>query len=447
MSCTDTDTIVAIATAPGAGGVGIVRVSGPRAMDIAAAIAARAPRPRQAVRAAFRAADGEAIDDGILLAFPAPNSFTGEDVAELQAHGSPVALQRLVQRCCELGARPARPGEFSQRAFLNGKLDLVQAEAIADLIAASDLRAARAARRSLDGVFSRQVDAIATRMLRLRIHVEAAIDFVDEPIETLGLPQVAGALADVRTRLQALLQQAERGRRLRDGLHAVLLGPPNAGKSSLLNALAGDARAIVSNVAGTTRDVLRETVRIDGLELVLADTAGLREGGDAIEREGMRRARAELARADLALLVVDAADPCAGSGQLADAAADVPLRLWIHNKADLLACPPPAGQDRVYVSALTGAGLDTLHAALRRLAAAGAPDAAEGEFSARARQVDGLRRTLDHAATAAAELGHGHLDLAAEELRLAHDALGEITGRISADQMLGHIFASFCIGK
>ncbi|WP_374012703.1 tRNA uridine-5-carboxymethylaminomethyl(34) synthesis GTPase MnmE [Pseudoxanthomonas koreensis] len=442
-----TDTIAAIATAPGAGGVGIVRLSGPRALDIARAISGRDLQPRRALRAGFAAADGEPIDDGIVLAFPAPHSFTGEDVAELQAHGSPVALRRLVERCCELGARPARPGEFSQRAFLNGKLDLVQAEAIADLIAAADLRAARAARRSLEGVFSQRIAAIAEVLLRLRVHVEAAIDFVDEPIDTLGLPQVAAELGGLRARLLTLLQQAERGRRLRDGLHAVLLGPPNAGKSSLLNALAGDARAIVADVAGTTRDVLRETVRIDGLELVLADTAGLREGGDAIEREGMRRARAELERADLALLVVDARDPRAGRAALADAAAAVPLRLWIHNKADLLAEPPPPVDDTLHVSALTGAGLEALHVALRRMAASGAPDAAEGEFSARARQVEGLRQTLGHADAAAAELGNARLELAAEELRLAHDALGDIIGRVSADQMLGHIFSSFCIGK
>src|SRR5690606_32985524 len=315
------------------------------------------PAPRRALRAFFREADGAVIDDGIVLAFPGPHSFTGEDVAELQAHGSPVLLQRLVERCRELGARQARPGEFSERAFLNGKLDLVQAEAIADLIAASDLRAARAARRSLEGAFSRQAEDIAAELLRLRIHVEAAIDFVDEPIETLGLPQVAAGLQRLRAALEQLLQRAERGRRLRDGLHAVLLGRPNAGKSSLLNALAGDARAIVADVAGTTRDVLREVVRIDGLELVAADTAGLREGGDAIEREGMRRARAEVARADLALLVLDARDPEPDRALLEEVAREVPLKLWIHNKADLLPVPP-AGDGALYVSALTGQGLD-----------------------------------------------------------------------------------------
>ena len=441
------DTIAAIATAPGAGGVGIVRLSGPDALAIAATLCGREPVARTAMRAHFRDADGVVIDDGIVLAFPNPHSFTGEDVAELQAHGSPVLLQRLVERCCELGARQARPGEFSERAFLNGKLDLVQAEAIADLIAAADLRAARAARRSLEGVFSRQVEEAADGLLRLRIHVEAAIDFVDEPIETLGLPQVAASLQRLRDGLAELLQRAERGRRLRDGLHAVLLGPPNAGKSSLLNALAGDARAIVADVAGTTRDVLRETVRIDGLELVLADTAGLREGGDAIEREGMRRARAEVERADLALLVLDARDPQADRAALEQAAREVPLKLWIHNKADLLPSLPAPVEGEIHVSALTGQGLEQLHQALRGLAAGGAPEAAEGEFSARARHLQALRRTLQASADAAAELQAGHLELAAEQLRMAHNALGELTGQVTADQMLGHIFSSFCIGK
>ena len=441
------DTIAAIATAPGAGGVGIVRLSGPDALGIAATLCGREPVARTAMRAHFRDADGAVIDDGIVLAFPNPHSFTGEDVAELQAHGSPVLLQRLVERCCELGARQARPGEFSERAFLNGKLDLVQAEAIADLIAAADLRAARAARRSLEGVFSRQVEEAADGLLRLRIHVEAAIDFVDEPIETLGLPQVAASLQRLRDGLAELLQRAERGRRLRDGLHAVLLGPPNAGKSSLLNALAGDARAIVADVAGTTRDVLRETVRIDGLELVLADTAGLREGGDAIEREGMRRARAEVERADLALLVLDARDPQADRAALEQAARGVPLKLWIHNKADLLPSLPAPVEGEIHVSALTGQGLEQLHQALRGLAAGGAPEAAEGEFSARARHLQALRRTLQASADAAAELQAGHLELAAEQLRMAHNALGELTGQVTADQMLGHIFSSFCIGK
>ncbi len=443
-----TDTIVAIATAPGAGGVGMLRVSGPQALRIAVDLGCPPLQPRHAHYARFRDAAGEVLDDGIALYFPNPRSFTGEDVVELQGHGSPVVLQQLVGRCIALGARQARPGEFSERAFLNGKLDLAQAEAIADLIAASDTRAARAARRSLDGVFSRRVDAAGEQLVRLRIHVEAAIDFADEPLDTLGGEQVRLGLGEVLRALVALRDDAERGRRLRDGLHAVLVGPPNAGKSSLLNALAGSERAIVTDIAGTTRDTLRETIRIDGLELTLVDTAGLREGGDAIEREGMRRARAEMQRTDLAIIVLDARDPQAGHAAVADAIAEVPLHLWIHNKSDLLeALPADIDANVVHVSAATGQGLDLLHTRLRELASGSAGDSVEGEFSARARHVEAITLAIGHAERAEAELVHEHLELAAEELRLAHEAMGEITGRMSADDLLGRIFSSFCIGK
>lgn len=441
------DTIVAIATAPGAGGVGIVRLSGPHAQAIAEQICTAVLSPRHAHHVHFRDADGGTLDDGIALSFPGPASFTGEDVVELQAHGSPVVLQQLVARSCALGARTARPGEFSERAFLNHKFDLAQAEAIADLIAAADARAARAARRSLDGVFSERVDGIGRSLLALRVHVEAAIDFADESIDTLGGEQVRLRLVDAQQRLAALIVDAERGRKLRDGVHAVIVGPPNAGKSSLLNALAGSDRAIVTDVAGTTRDTLRETVRLDGLELHLVDTAGLREGGDAIEREGMRRARLELGRADVALAVVDARDPEAGRAAIADSLRDVGAVLWIHNKADLLADVPADDNDHVHVSAAQGTNLDRLHERLRSLAAGPASEGGDGEFSARGRHVDALRRAAAHAALAAEQLAHEHLELAAEELRLAHDALGEITGRISADDMLGHVFSTFCIGK
>lgn len=443
-----TDTIVAIATAPGAGGVGVLRVSGPQALRIAVELGCPQLQPRHAHYARFRDAAGEVLDDGIALYFPNPRSFTGEDVVELQGHGSPVVLQQLVGRCIALGARQARPGEFSERAFLNGKLDLAQAEAIADLIAASDTRAARAARRSLDGVFSRRVEDAGEQLVRLRIHVEAAIDFADEPLDTLGGDQVRQGLGEVQLALATLRDDAERGRRLRDGLHAVLVGPPNAGKSSLLNALAGSERAIVTDIAGTTRDTLRETIRIDGLELTLVDTAGLRDGGDAIEREGMRRARAEMQRTDLAIIVLDARDPQAGHAAVADAIAGVPLQLWIHNKSDLLeALPADIDANAVHVSAATGQGLDRLHTRLRELASGSAGDSVEGEFSARARHVEAITLAIGHAERAEAELVHEHLELAAEELRLAHEALGEITGRMSADDLLGRIFSSFCIGK
>ena len=440
------DTIAAIATAAGAGGVGVVRISGPQAYTIATTICTKSLIPRHAHYARFHDERGETLDDGIALYFKAPASYTGEDVVELQAHGSPAVLRQLLDRCCALGARMARPGEFSERAFLNGKLDLAQAEAVADLIAAGDARAARAARRSLDGVFSRRVDALADALLRLRIHVEAAIDFVDEPLDTLGGEALRRGLAQAGDDLDALLREAERGQKLRDGLHAVIVGPPNAGKSSLLNALAGSERAIVSDIAGTTRDLLRETVRVDGIELTLVDTAGLRAGGDSIEREGMRRAESELTRADLAIVVLDAREVAAGRAAVAEAIEDVPQRLWVLNKVDLLTDPPQPEDDAVLVSARTCAGLDTLHARLRALAA-GEGDGTEGAFSARARQVDALRRAAQELAAARQQLDGDMLELTAESLRAGHDTLGEITGRLAPDDLLGHIFSSFCIGK
>ena len=443
----DCDTIAAIASAAGRGGIGIVRLSGPRARRIAERICKRKLRTRHAHHVRFHDRGGEVVDDGVALLFVAPASYTGEDVVELQAHGSPVLLHELLETCCALGARRARAGEFSQRAWENGRLDLAQAEAIADLIAASDTRAARAARRSLEGVFSQRVDALAGKLSGLRVHVEAAIDFADESIDTLGGEAVRAGLMQALAQLSTLLVEAERGRKLRDGLHAVIIGPPNAGKSSLLNALAGSDRAIVTDVAGTTRDTLHEIIRLDGLELTLVDTAGLREGGDDIEREGMRRARAELQSADLALIVLDATDLEAGHQATCEAVADVPLRLWIHNKADLLPSVPEDTGGIVHVSARSRLGLETLRVRLRELAGGDTLAAAGGEFSARGRHVEALQRAQAHAEAAQQQLLYEHLELAAEELRLAHDALGEITGRVSPDDMLGRIFSTFCIGK
>jgi tRNA modification GTPase len=395
----------------------------------------------------LRDAEGAALDHAVVLYFPAPASFTGEDVLELQAHGSPPLLQSLLRRLYELGARPARPGEFSERAFLNDKLDLTQAEAIADLIAAGSEAAARAALRSLEGEFSRRVGALFERLVELRLHVEAAIDFPEEEIDFLGDAQIATKLDAVETTLATLRRETERGQRLRDGLHVVIVGPPNAGKSSLLNILAGQERAIVADMPGTTRDLLRENVRLDGIELTLVDTAGLRSGGDAVEREGMRRARAELQRADLALVVLGPGDPV--DAALRAELASVPERLWLHNKSDLgptdLRSAGSEADRHLAISARTGAGLPDLIDALK--CAAGLDEGAAGAFSARARHVQALQRCAAHVAAARTELERRAGELVAEELRVAQQALAEITGEFRSDDLLGRIFGSFCIGK
>ncbi|MEO8160864.1 MAG: tRNA uridine-5-carboxymethylaminomethyl(34) synthesis GTPase MnmE, partial [Arenimonas sp.] len=365
------DTIAATATAAGAAGIGIVRLSGPRARAIAQALCATSLRRRHAQRVHFHDEHGSRIDDGIALWFAAPHSYTGEDVVELQAHGSPPLLAQLLSRCLALGARGARPGEFTERAFLEGKLDLVQAEAVADLIGAGSAAAARAARRSLDGEFSRRVDELVEQLTVLRIHVEAGFDFPDEEIESLAMPAAQARLAVVLATLQVLRAAAARGMRLRDGLHAVIVGAPNVGKSSLLNALAAEDRAIVSDTAGTTRDLLRERLQLDGVELTLVDTAGLRESGDALEAEGMRRARAEIERADLVLAVMDARDPGAEPPALPPLADGASL-LRLYNKADALdaaslaaRAPVDAARDTLWISARTGFGLEALRARLR----------------------------------------------------------------------------------
>lgn len=442
------DTIAAIASAPGAAGVGIVRVSGPMVPAIAQILLGRAPRPRHAHFATFRDSTGAAIDHGLLLYFPAPASYTGEHVLELQGHGSPILLDLLLRRVCELGARLARPGEFTERAFLNGKLDLAQAEAVADLIAARSQSAARAALHSMEGVFSRKVEALLQALIALRVHIEAAIDFPEEEIDFLADPAIAQQLDALRTQLDELLREAQRGLRLNDGLRVAIVGRPNAGKSSLLNALAGSDRAIVTAIAGTTRDVLRESLSLDGIALELADTAGLRETDDVVEQEGVRRAHGELARADVALLVTDATHAEHDLALLADLPPSVE-RLVLVNKIDLAHASARhesrAGVTWLWGSAKTGAGLDALREHLKRLAGAGS---GEGAFSARRRHVLALQQVaayLDHTASVLASSRAG--ELAAEELRQAQHALGEITGSYSSDDLLGAIFGSFCIGK
>jgi tRNA modification GTPase len=442
-----TDTIAAIASAAGAAGVGVVRVSGPAAPVIAATLLGRAPTPRYAHFAAFRDGDGELIDRGLLLHFPAPASYTGEHVLELQGHGSAVLLDLLLRRCCELGARLARPGEFTERAFLNGKLDLAQAEAVADLIAARSQAGARAALQSMEGVFSRKVEALLQALIALRVHIEAAIDFPEEEIDFLADPAITAQLDSLRTELAELLREAQRGLRLNDGLKVAIVGRPNAGKSSLLNALAGSDRAIVNAAAGTTRDVLREHLDLDGIALELADTAGLRDTDDEVEREGVRRAHGELQRADVALLVTDAAHADADQRFFANLPAGVE-RLVMINKIDLDQAPARSGQRNgtrwLWASAKTGAGLDALRKALRLLAGAGG----EGSFSARRRHVLALETVRDHLTRTATVLATTRAgELAAEELRHAQQALGEITGSYSSDDLLGAIFGSFCIGK
>jgi tRNA modification GTPase len=443
------DTIAAIATPSGAGGVGIVRVSGPHARAVAQALTGRNPQARKVYVCAFRDSAGSILDRGLMLYFAAPKSFTGEDVLELHAHGSPVVLNRLLRRACELGARPARAGEFSERAFLNGKLDLVQAEAVADLIAAGSEAAARAALRSLEGDFSNSVRALFDALVNLRAWLEAALDFPEEEIDFLGAPQLADGLHRLDAQLGDLLAAARRGVVLRDGLHVVIVGRPNAGKSSLLNALARSERAIVTDIAGTTRDVLRETVNLDGIALTLADTAGLRESADAVEAEGMRRARNELGRADVAILVTETAQAQADL-HLLDACAPGASRIVVHNKIDLSneaagVQTPQSGEIHIWLSARTGAGLDLLREELKRLAGHG--DSAQGAFSARTRHVQALENVAAHLDAAKEHLEHRTGELAAEELRQAQQALGEITGQFSSDDLLGKIFSTFCIGK
>lgn len=477
------DPIVAIATAPGRGAVGIVRVSGRDLVPLARALTGRTLAPRHAAFGPFLAADGTAIDQGLALYFPAPHSYTGEDVLELQAHGGPVVLQLLLARCLEAAAeadrrdaaaeadeagaktnlarlprlRLATPGEFTERAFLNDKLDLAQAEAVADLIEASTEAAARSAGRSLSGAFSQQVDLLRQRIVNLRLLVEATLDFPEEEIDFLEKADARGQLATVLKSLAGLLGGAQQGALLREGLQVVLAGQPNVGKSSLLNALAGAELAIVTPIPGTTRDKVSETIQIEGVPLHVIDTAGLRdEANDEVERIGIARSWHAIGEADAVLFLHDLtrrgdADYEAAERAIADRLhVDEPSRiLHVHNKADAgeADAASATAEGGITLSARTGAGLDALRAELLRRA--GWQGTAEGVFIARKRHVQALQRTQQHllAAEAHASVADAALDLFAEELRLAHDALAEITGAFTSDDLLGEIFGRFCIGK
>ena len=441
-------TIAAIATAPGRGGIGIVRVSGAGLDEFAERLSGKKPQARLATVATFKSADGQPIDRGIQLFFPAPHSYTGEDVLELQGHGGPVVMQMLLQRCIELGARLAEPGEFSRRAFLNDTLDLAQAEAVADLIEASTAAAARSALRSLSGEFSREIQALLQALVELRMLVEATLDFPDEEVNVLRDTDAAQRLIKLQAAVTALRERARQGSLLRNGLHVVIAGQPNVGKSSLLNRLAGDERAIVTDVAGTTRDALRETIQIEGIPLHIIDTAGLRATDDVVEKIGIERTWKEIERADLILQVVDARQ---GVTQADDEIAiRLPAklpRIVVENKGDLAGTPSSVRQEgaicHVRLSAKSGEGIYLLRQELLRVA--GWHQHGEDVVLARQRHLDALAEVSDRLDEAAERLAE--IEFCAEELRLAQAALSRITGEFLADDLLGQIFSRFCIGK
>jgi tRNA modification GTPase len=445
------DTIAALATPPGRGGIGVIRVSGPLATTIAREILGDLPRPRRAVLRPFRDADGHPLDTGLALYFAAPTSFTGEDVLELHGHGGPVVMDLLLARALQLGARMAEAGEFSRRAFLNDKLDLTQAEAIADLIDSGSVEAARAALRSMQGEFSVAVRSLTDAVTETRMHVEAAIDFPEEEIDFLADTQLRTRIDSAIELCAQIAAKARQGALLREGMTVVIAGRPNAGKSSLLNRLAGYDAAIVTAIPGTTRDVLRERIAIDGMPLHVADTAGLRDEADVVEAEGIRRARQEMTRADRILYVVEGQhgpEPVAVEREIATLPADVPVTLVV-NKIDLLAIASRYEQSqppRIYVSAITGEGIDLLREHLKECM--GFQGADSGTVSARRRHLDALARADRNLQEARRQLLDQRAgELMAEELRQAQQALAEITGDFTSDDLLGRIFASFCIGK
>ena len=454
---TQNDSIVAQATAPGKGGVGIIRISGPHARLVAEKILGKCPKPRYADYLNFKALGGEVLDQGIALFFKGPNSFTGEDVLELQGHGGPVILDLLLQEITQVdGVRLARAGEFSERAFLNDKIDLTQAEAIADLIESTSVQAAKSALHSLQGEFSNKINQLVELMIHLRIYVEAAIDFPDEEIDFLSDGKVAGDLDHIINYLADVQDQAKQGSIMREGMKVVIAGRPNAGKSSLLNALSGKESAIVTEIAGTTRDVLKEHIHIDGMPLHIIDTAGLRESPDKVEQIGIQRAWQEIEQADKVLLMVDASENQSIDPDqiwpefMAKLPVNMPLTI-VRNKIDLL---PEGGQNTdeqgdipiIAISAQHNLGVETLKSHLKK--AMGFQDTTEGTFMARRRHLDALERAASHLLTGKEQL-HSFIagEILAEELRLAQQHLNEITGEFSSDDLLGRIFSSFCIGK
>ncbi|MGH8621706.1 MAG: tRNA uridine-5-carboxymethylaminomethyl(34) synthesis GTPase MnmE [Burkholderiales bacterium] len=446
---TESDIIAAISTAPGRGGIGVVRVSGPRLEALMAGILREPPAPRRATLADFLDAQGRAIDEGIVLYFPAPHSYTGEDVLELHGHGGPVVMQLLLRRCVELGSRPAEPGEFTRRAYLNDKIDLAQAESVADLIDAATTEAARSAVRSLQGAFSRRIEELLEDLVELRALVEAALDFPEEDVEWVRQSDGAGRLVRLQAKLRDVLAASQQGSLLREGLRVVLAGQPNVGKSSLLNFLAGEELAIVTDIPGTTRDAIRQTVGIRGIPVHVIDTAGLRPSSDPVEKLGIARTWAAIEQADLVVLMLDATqgEGVADREILQRLPAGLP-RLTVMNKIDLLGRVPnlERGSDgaTVWLSATTGAGVELLAEAL--LESVGwHGGGAEGLFMARERHVHALQLAQTHLEQAAHQLES--LELFAEELRLAQQALGTITGEFTSDDLLGEIFKRFCIGK
>ncbi|MBI4189092.1 MAG: tRNA uridine-5-carboxymethylaminomethyl(34) synthesis GTPase MnmE [Betaproteobacteria bacterium] len=443
------EVIAAIATPPGRGGIGVVRISGPRLEAMLRALVNHKVAPRRATRADVFNADGGVIDQGLVLYFPAPHSYTGEDVIELQGHGGPVVLQLLLKRCLELGARVAEPGEFTKRAFLNDKLDLAQAESVADLIDASTAEAARCALRSLQGEFSRRIDAMVQALIELRMLVEATLDFPEEDVEFLEQAKAHVRLEHIRSQLTQILVASHQGSLLREGIHAVIAGEPNVGKSSLMNCLAGEDLAIVTDIPGTTRDAIRQTINVHGVPLHIIDTAGLREPRDPVEKIGISKTWGAIAQADLVLWVSDATRPVTMTADPALAAslpAGVP-QLKVVNKIDLAGIRPqrrtlPEG-DEVAVSAKTGAGIDLLQTAM--LEAVGWGGSNGGVFMARERHLHALQTAAQHLELAVTRANA--LEVFAEELRLAQNALAGITGAFTADDLLGEIFSHFCIGK